>query len=86
MVESCVEDYSGGGYHFGGAIITGQPEIVSGPFINGGDYSLIGGGGSRRRQKKSRKLRKSNKTRMISRSKKSRSRSISFFNNILLVK
>ena len=73
MVEGCVEDIGGGGYHLGDAIITGQAEILPGLFINDGDYSSIGGGGKRR--KKSRKLRKSNKTRMISRSKKSRSRS-----------
>ena len=76
MSGVCLEDYSGGGYHFnlndavGGA---GMPVVVPGPDYSLGFSELKGGG--KKKKKKSRKLKKSNKSRLVSRSKKSKSRS-----------
>ena len=74
----CAEDYGGGGYYFnlndavGG---TGMPAVVGGPDYTTLGFSELNGGGKKKKNKKSRKLKKSNRSIMISRSKKSKSRS-----------
>tara|TARA_B100000900_G_C20586150_1_gene719665 strand:+ start:1489 stop:1806 length:318 start_codon:yes stop_codon:yes gene_type:complete len=78
MIEQCIEDYAGGGYHFnlsdavGGA---GMPVVVPGPDYSTLGFSELKGGGGKKKKRKSRKLKKSNKSRLVSRSKKSKSRS-----------
>ena len=77
MIGQCIEDYAAAGYHFnlndaiGGAEM---PAVVVGPDYSILEFSELKGGG-KKKKKKSRKLKKSNKSRLISRSKKSKSRS-----------
>jgi len=79
MVEQCIEDTIGAPGHLTLENIGGAPytsEFVGGQFHPSSlNYSPLLSGGGKRKKRKSRKLKKSNKSRLVSRSKKSKSRS-----------
>ena len=94
----CTQAVNTAGYNFNlnsDGYIAGNPEVVSGgtdpiELMNGGPLDIINdsqsGGCTKRRKKKkvkrSRKLRKSNKSRLNSKSKKSRSKSVRKSNKV----
>ena len=72
MNSVCIEDIDGYSFNFVNDLGTGSLELMAG----GTDPSNLNfSGGGKRKRKKSRKLKKSNKSRLVSRSKKSKSRS-----------
>jgi hypothetical protein len=78
MVQGCVEDYAGGGFTFDlNNHIGGMPEVTAGGFTpsidnTSLDFAQLGGG---KRKRKSKKLKRSNKSRLNTRSRKSKNKS-----------
>tara|TARA_B100000989_G_scaffold298501_1_gene288130 strand:+ start:1001 stop:1333 length:333 start_codon:yes stop_codon:yes gene_type:complete len=83
MIGQCIEDTIGAPGHLTLENIGGAPytsEFVGGHFQPSMDpsslnYSPLLSGGGKKKKRKSKKLKKSNKSRLVSRSKKSKSKS-----------